>query len=160
MGRSGKGDVLLFGIVDAARDPRIYDLARSSSEQKCLFAGDLAEPVARTAPYLCVLEQNEPLFTAWRDEGWGKSWGITFRSAASLSELHRSFRKYLQAMLPDGRIALFRFYDPRVWRTYLPTVEPADLPGWFAMIEEYQVETEDGLGSVRYRFGPGGLEVQ
>jgi hypothetical protein len=160
MARSGKGEVLLFGIVDAARDPRLYDLALSAAEQVCLFAGDLAEPLARAAPYLCVLGQEDELFRAWRDEGWGRSWGITFRSAAALSELRRHFRKNLQAMMPDGAVALFRFYDPRVWRMYLPTCQGDDLANWFAAVEEYQVETEDGLGSIRYRMGAGALEIQ
>lgn len=159
MAKSGKGETLLFGIVDGARNPRLYDLAIASTEQTCLFAGELADPLARAAPYLCVLGPDDALFRAWRDEGWGRSWGITFRSAAALSALRRQFRKNLQAMLPDGTIGLFRFYDPRVWRTYLPTCQPDDLGTWFALVEEYQVESEDGLGSVRYRMGPGGLEV-
>lgn len=159
MARSGKGEVLLFGIVDAARDARLYDLVQAASEKVCLFAGELAEPLARTAPYLCVLAGGEPLFTAWRDEGWGRSWGITFRSAAALTDLRRQFRRHLQAMLPDGTVALFRFYDPRVWRTYLPTCAPEDLAAWFALVEEYQVEGGDGMGSVRYRLGPDGLAV-
>jgi hypothetical protein len=160
MAKSGKGETLLFGIVDTARDERLYELTKGSTEKICLFAGELAEPLKRAAPYLCVLAQDEPLFNAWRDEGWGRSWGITFRSAAALSELRKQFRKCLQAMLPDGTVALFRFYDPRVWRTYLPSCEPTDLQRWFLLVEEYQVETEDGMGSVRYRMGPEGLLVQ
>ena len=158
--KSGKGEVLLFGIVDAARDPRLYELAIKSAEQACLFAGELADPLARAAPYLCVLGQDDPLFHAWRDEGWGRAWGITFRSGASLTELRRHFRKNLQAILPDKTVALFRFFDPRVWRTYLPSCSPEDLQTWFELVQEYLVETPDGLGSIRYSMSPEGLQVQ
>ena len=41
--------------------------------------------------------------------------------------------------------------DPRVWRTYIPTCAPGQLSGWFGIIDEYQVESADGAGSVRYR---------
>jgi hypothetical protein len=160
MAKSGSGETLTFGVVDTAQDPRLYDLVQASSEQECLFAGKLADPLARAAPYLCVLGEGEALVTAWRGEGWGRNWGITFRSTASLWTLRRQLRKSLQAMLPDGTVALFRFYDPRVWRTYLPTCTAADLKPWFAHVSEYQVETEDGTGSVTYRLGPGGLDIR
>ena len=156
---SGDSETRLFGVVDTAQDPRLYDLVIASSEQECLFSGKLAAPLARAAPYLCVLSKNDGLVDAWRTDGLGRNWGITLRSGATLQAVRRQLRKNLQAMLPDGTVALFRFYDPRVWRTYLPTCAVADLKGWFGQVTEYQAESEDGAGRVTYRLGPGGLEV-
>ncbi len=150
---------MMFGIVDAARDPRLFALATKSSQHVCLFAGDLHPAIAGVAPYLCTVGEDDPLLAAWRTEGWGRSWGILFTSTATLKDLRQQFRKYLQAMLPDGQIVLFRFYDPRVWRTYIPTCSPDQLAGWFQLVSEYAVETPDGTATLRYQFGAGGLVV-
>src|SRR5262249_41450579 len=130
----------LFGLVDGARDPRLYDLTVQSEEWACLFGGKIAPEMVRVAPYLARLTAQCPLYGAWSKEGWGQSWGITCMAYGSLSEVRRHFRQFLQAKLPDGREVLFRFYDPRVWRVYLPTCNAEELKGWFAFVEEFAAE--------------------
>lgn len=141
----------IFGLLDAARDPRIYPLIQHTLDHECLFAGDLHDEVEAAAPYLVRLRRNEPLWSAWRNHGWGHSWGIMCRSPASLGDLRRQFRRLLQVMLPDGEVVLFRFYDPRVWRSYLPTCAPDELRRWFAVVDEYRCEQESGRGVIGYR---------
>lgn len=148
----------LFGLVDAARDPQLFPLIKQTPEHACMFAGEIEPPLDRASPYIVRATPNNPLFHAWREQGWGQSWGIWCRAAGPLADVRRHFRKFLQAQLPDGKVVLFRFYDPRVWRVYLPTCEPADLAGWFAGIDEYAAEAETG-GLVRYRFDGGALQV-
>jgi len=74
-------------------------------------------------------------------------------------DVRRHLRQFLQAQLPSGEVVLFRFYDPRVWRTYLPTCEAAVLQQWFTGIAEYGAETPDGMGTLIYRFNNGVLSV-
>jgi hypothetical protein len=130
----------LFGIVDTARDKSLYPLVKASPVHACLFAGKLEEPVERTAPYLVELNQDTPLRDIWRNEGWGQSWGILIRSDLDLKALRKHLRKFLLAQLPDGNTVFFRFYDPRVWRTYWPTCTDDEKSVWLEGIEEFVAE--------------------
>lgn len=149
----------LYGIVDTARDPALYDVVMACAEKECLFAGKLDPALARVAPYLVKLDPDSPLFTAWRNDGWGRNWGILCYSGLPLDRLRRHFRHFLQAMLPDGTVALFRFYDPRVWRTYAANCEPQEAQPWFSAVDEFLAEAPDGLATLRYRLINGALQV-
>jgi Domain of unknown function (DUF4123) len=133
----------LYAVVDAARDEMLYPLVMAASDQACLFGGKIAEPLDRAAPYLVDLKAQEPLFRAWRDEGRGMSWGIMCRSNVPLKQLRRHFKRFLVARLPDGTVAQFRFYDPRVFGRYLPTCTPEELALWFDGVSAYLVENQE-----------------
>jgi hypothetical protein len=150
----------LFAIVDTARDKKLYGLVAPEKEQQCLFAGELDPVLARASPYLVRLDEGSALMEAWRREGWGQAWGILLRSPHPFNDVRRHFRNFMQAKLPDGAIVLFRFYDPRVWRTYLPTCEGETLASWFAKVDEYQVETPAGDGMIRYALSGGALVTE
>lgn len=149
----------LYGIVDTARDPALYDVVMASVEKECLFAGKMDPILARAAPYLVRLDSDAALFKAWREHGWGRSWGILCYSPSPLGQLRRHLRHFLQAMLPDGTVALFRFYDPRVWRTYAVSCTPEEMQPWFRQVDEFLVELPDGMATMRYRLVGGALEV-
>ena len=151
----------LFAIVDTARDKKLYDLVAAEREQQCLFAGELDPVLARASPYLVRLgEEGSALMEAWRSEGWGQAWGMLLSSPRPFKEVRGHFRRFLQTRLPDGALVLFRFYDPRVWRTYLPTCEGEELAGWFAAVDEYRVETPAGDGAIRYYLEGGSLRTE
>jgi len=150
---------LLYGLIDAARDDQLYELITASAAHACLFAGELDPELEREAPYIVRLTEGSRLCEAWRDEGRGQSWGIQCTSTSSLAEVRRHFRHFLQAKLPDGKVALFRFYDPRVFRTYLPTCTPHELAPWFSEVNEYRVEAEDGSTTVCYSLWNGELNI-
>lgn len=141
----------LYGIVDAAQDPSLHELVATCPEHACLFAGPLKPPLHMVAPYLVRLAPEAALSQAWHREGWGRNWGILCVSASRLDTLRRHLRRFLQAMLPDGDIVLFRFYDPRIFRTYFPTLEAEEKASWFQAVEEYRVETETGAGTLYFR---------
>ena len=149
----------LYGIVDTARDPRLYDRVLATPEHVCLFAGALKPPLERTSPYLVDLTAAKDFASDWRNE-WGQSWGILCVSHADLAELRRHFRRFLQAKLPDGTVVLFRFYDPRVFRVYLPTCGVSQLETWFARVETYRVEAEGADQILLFGLGFDGLETQ
>lgn len=148
---------MIYGIVDAARDPTLYDLIHTCPERACLFAGDIAPPLNRVAPYLVHLNSEASLAQAWHREGWGQNWGILCQSPNSLADVRRQLRRFLLAMLPDGQIGFFRFYDPRVFRVYFPALGPEDRKPWFEVVDEYRVEAELGNGTWYCR--PDGVET-
>ena len=148
----------LFAVIDAARDERLYPLVMEASEQACLFGGDVKEPLSRAAPYLVDLKAGEPLFSAWRDEGRGQSWGIMCRSALSLTDLRRHLRHFLVAQLPDGMMAQFRFYDPRVFGPYITSCTADELASWFDGVSAYLVEDQEAGGFHEFVLHEGQLE--
>jgi hypothetical protein len=147
----------LFAVVDCARDRRIYDLVHDALFPMCLFRTEVVSPMGRNAPYLVPVEHAERLIESWRKVGGGESWGILLRSSQAQAHVRQRLRTFNQAKLPDGRVVLFRWWDPRVFRVYLPTCDTDDLSQWFASVEEYICETEDGAGFTIYRNGDEGL---
>ena len=154
---------LLYGILDCAAEPGLYAHAMRLAPlaANCLFEGPLAPELREASPYLVALTPSDPLAQLWRGEGWGRHWGILLHSPESLAQVRRRLRHFTQARLPDGNgPVLFRFWDPRVFRIYMPLVEPDQLRHWFDGIEAYIAETEDGLGSLRYALSGGALTIE
>src|SRR5262245_37162585 len=119
------GNRRAFAIVDAARDEGIYpSLLAADCPWSCLYRGDAAVRMAEVAPYLVELDPASD-YTVWLlDHAWGNSWGV-FLAAATTPEMLRShFRRLVMVQLPDGKTVYFRFYDPRVLGSYLPTCLP------------------------------------
>ena len=53
----------------------------------------------------------------------------------------------------DGKPLYFRFYDPRVFRVYLPTCNESELEIIFGPVSRYLVESED-VGEMAEFFCP------
>jgi len=134
-----------YALVDTAQDPSLFSLIKRCARQDCLFSGDLDPALAAASPHLVRLDEGSPLMAAWNSRGAGKNWGILCESAIEFDSLRRHFKKFLNARLPDGTIALFRFYDPRVFNTYIRACTPEELAPWFKGVRQYSVEGEGGV---------------
>jgi Domain of unknown function (DUF4123) len=147
-----------FALLDAARDPQIYSaLLRADCEWLCLYRGDAAVTMAEVAPYLVELEP-QARFTWWlMQQGWGNSWGLFLHAPVARERLQAHFRRLVMAQMPDGKLAYFRFYDPRVMRVYLPTCTAAELETVFGPVERYIIESEDGREAVHFENREGEL---
>lgn len=148
-----------YAVIDGAQDPRLHHLVQTCREHACLLSGKLDPRMAATAPWLVSIRPDEALLRTWQIHGRGLSWGIMCQSSIGLDALRRHFRQFLQAQLPDGTIALFRFYDPRVLATFLRTASPDELAPWFAGIRQFAVEEPGGNGLVRFALASGKLQV-
>jgi hypothetical protein len=133
--------VSVCAMIDAARDRRIYDrVYQCSLEKSCLFAGTLPPEVEVAAPYLVRLERDD-LFTRYLIEhGWGRSWGTFLRADRSFEQIRRHLRQILRVRDDSGRILLFRYYDPRVLRVYLPTCNREELATVFGDLDAFLME--------------------
>jgi hypothetical protein len=153
------GDELGFAVLDGASVPTLLQsLAEHEPEYVCLYRGELAPDVAEVAPYLVQLEP-ETDFTRWViSEGWGKHWGIFGASTSDLRTLRHHFRTFLTVYDSDGRPMLFRYYDPRVLRTYLPTCNSGELTTVFGPVQRYLVESEDAKAVTSFRVVDGLLK--
>ncbi len=95
------------------------------------------------APYMISLQADDSFTRFLIDEGWGRSWGVFLRTEMGMKQLRRHCRGLLTARDERGGLMLFRWYDPRVLRAYLPTCRPAELEAVFGPVDEYVMENED-----------------
>ncbi len=148
----------LYAILDGARDTRIYSrLAEGEVEAVSLFRGEQAIELVDVAPYLIPLQPDAPL-TEWLfTYGWGNSWGIIVESPADLGELKRHFRSLIMVYDPEGKPLYFRYYDPRVFRVYLPTCNESELGAVFGPVNSYYVEGEQPDYMLHYARSGGAL---
>jgi len=131
----------LCTVLDCARDERIFRaVERTMLHKSCLYAGRIPWVLQRAAPHVVVLEPDDPLTRLLLVEGWGDSWGIYFRSDMPMMDVRRHLRTILRVQDEAGRKLIFRWYDPRVLRAYLPTCRAPELRTVFGPIEAFYCE--------------------
>lgn len=149
----------VFAVLDGASVPGLPQaLFEMKPEHECLYRGELAPDMAAVAPYLVrLLAESE--FTKWVvEQGWGKHWGIFAASRADLRALRQHFRAFTTVYDEAGKPMYFRFYDPRVLRTYLPTCNPQELATVFGPVAAYLLEGEEPASMLKFRFEAGALK--
>lgn len=144
--RLGAVQAPLYAVLDAARDDRVLVLLQETpGRYHCLYEGAKGEAMADAAPYLAEVPPGSRRFDMLLEEGFGHAWGIWLTSSADFIELRRHLRRFLMVKLEgEAEKVYFRYYDPRVMRSFLPTCEGAQLESWFGeqMVTTYYVETE------------------
>jgi hypothetical protein len=140
----------VWAIVDCARDPRLYPALRTSGlDYRCLYSGRLSADVEAAAPHLIELAPTFAFTRKLIDMGWGNSWGVFLR-IADPSDLRVHLRRFLRVKDESGRILLFRYYDPRVLRVYLPTCRADELRTVFGPIASYLAEDQTGQTLIEF----------
>lgn len=154
--RSAGRDVWM--IVDGARDRRVYGaLLDSYLTYSCLYHGELAPELELVAPYLVQLEYDDRYTKGLIERARGNSWGIFLKCDASIGTLRRHLRRLLSVRDHKGELLLFRYYDPRVLRVYLPTCRADELATVFGPIDRFWVESEDPETMLEFRVEHGKL---
>jgi hypothetical protein len=150
--QSTRGD--LYVVLDGARDDGVHAFTRATEGPWMYLEDGIVEASYQVAAARAIaLEQRgvaalEKLLAA----GWGHSWGIFVRTDHEFLTLRRHLRALSNVRLPNGRVAQFRFYDPRVLRGYLPTCTSDELALVFGPIREFVMEGEDPAIACCYRF--------
>jgi len=146
----------LFAVLDATRDPlRILGLLRAAGgEYQSLYEGAQAQVLEAFAPYLVGLTENLKLLENVIAHGWGKNWGIFAVSGADFQAVRKHFRTFLVVKSPEGKRLYFRYYDPRVLRTYVPTCDAAETKLIFGPLAAYFCEGETPNTLLAFRPGP------
>lgn len=133
----------LFAIVDAARDRRVLPLLNASPEKhESLFEGPKARHLDAVAPHLVEFAAPSELLEVLIHDGWGESWGVFLVGLRPFKEVRRRLRRLLMVTDQDsGKKLYFRFYDPRVLRTFWPTCSPRQRSEMLGTeIESFQLE--------------------
>jgi hypothetical protein len=149
----------IYAVLDGARNEGIHSaVATSGLEYECLYRGELAPDMAEVAPYLVKLAPEHALTTWIIEQGWGSSWGIFVDTAAGMRPLRQHLRQFVMVYSPEAKPLYFRYYDPRVFRVYLPTCNAEELAKWFGPVNSYLLEDEQA--DVLLHFSKASEELQ
>src|SRR5262249_33234382 len=116
------------------------------------YEGPKGEAIAPQGPYLVSLPKASSFLAKLVKEGWGNSWGLFLTSAAPFADVRKHFRHFLEVRLPDNKVVLFRFYDPRVLRIFLPTCTREETAEFFGPIRSFLMEAN--VPDLLLRFTP------
>lgn len=129
----------LYAILDACGAPVVAARMELMAKERAssLYRGTAEEDYWAIAPYLVSVDLE---FLAWIYETlWSEAWGIFVVAEAPLETLRKHFRRFLKVLDPDGEQMYFRFYDPRVLKTFLPTCSAHELQDFFGPIQVYGI---------------------
>ncbi|MBM7066854.1 DUF4123 domain-containing protein [Actibacterium sp. 188UL27-1] len=149
-----------FALIDAARDPKIYPMLQGEKQVQSLFGGRIDPHMQDVVPYILRLDPASPFRRALEEYGWVNHWGITCYAPAKMVNVRRELRKNMQARLPDSQVALFRFYDPRVWVPFITSSSGAELNPWFDLIESYWAPHPKTGATMKFTCEDGALIAQ
>jgi hypothetical protein len=145
-----------------ARDERIYrGLQRLAATEEilCLYQGGAAAELAAVAPYLLCLGTSDRVFDWIWEEGRGENWGIFLWSLVSPQALREHFRRLTMAKTGDGQRLLFRFYDPRVLRLFLPTCDPRQAMELYGPVQRFTMEAGPAAVITAVQRAAGQIEI-
>jgi hypothetical protein len=143
----------IWMILDAARDRRIFRmLLESHFDYSCLYSGTLPPALEIVAPYLVQLEFEDRYTRRLIEQAWANSWGVFLRSNTRMDKLRRHLRSFLVVRDPKGESLVFRYYDPRVLRVYLPTCTREELRTVFGPVECFWTEAENTETLLEFKF--------
>ena len=133
----------VYAILDGASCPELLSrLEKHDGEHGCLYGGDLAPDALKRSPFLVRLEAKSPL-TDWLLSNWGSHFGIYAAGPADFALVRQHLRTFLMVRDPKGQHLFFRYYDPRVFRVYLPTCNEEEAAYVFGPLESYALEDEE-----------------
>ena len=140
-----------YALLDGASIPDLLEYLDSlQPEYVCLYRGELKAGVEEVAPYLVQLEEGHA-FTRWLlEKGWGEHYGVFVQSAEPITVVRLHLRRSLRVYTEGGKGLLFRYYDPRVLRVFLPTMTLEEAKGFFGPIRAFLSEAEDTSQIVRF----------
>jgi hypothetical protein len=131
----------LYALVDGIqyenhRGDRLDDRPGFAS----LFHGTADGPLAHAGPWLVDIEEVGDAIAndlaGLEREAPSVTWLI---SEADLHGLAQLLRLYLDVRIPDGRVALLRFWDPRVLASLANVLDPKQRESFFAHIHEWHL---------------------
>jgi hypothetical protein len=148
----------IWMIMDGARDRTIFPiLLECRLQYSCLYSGFLPPALEIAAPYLVQLEYQDKYTRRILERAWGNSWGIFLKCDLNLDQLRRHLRQFLVVRDPRGSRLVFRYYDPRVLRVYLPTCLQEELRNVFGPIQVFWTEGHVPGDMLKFHFERGNL---
>ena len=134
----------LFGIIDSAKNDEAFRfMIEGGVSYKSLFDGTMDVQSYGVSGFLVECRNDSPLFQWMTGKAWGDNCCIFFTSKASFDELFIHFQKFNRVYLEGDDVVLFRYYDPRVFRNYLPTCNGKEIDLFFGEIKSFFAERKN-----------------
>ena len=133
----------VYAVMDGAMIEGLPGrLAEIAPDAACLFEGALDPMLSAAAPWLVKLDPDSTAPQMALRDGWNGHWGIVLQTdpALDLRAVRSHLRRVLRVRAPDGASMLFRFYDPRAFRTVIPVLDPPSRREFFGPIHGVFVE--------------------
>ena len=133
----------LYAVIDACDTPAVPEKARELGDARAvsLYRGTADEQYWAFAPYLFAVDGE--LLDWIVAELWSEPWGIFAVADADLEAVRRHFRRFLLVQSPEGEQWYFRFYDPRVLRTFLQGANRSELSELLASVASFGIGNAD-----------------
>lgn len=143
-----------FVVLDGAISPAVRDLLNQAGVfYQSLYEGEQASDLASFGPYLAEIQKGGKLVPFLIKVGWGKSWGIFLNTQTGFVETRKHLRHFLMVDIEGGERVIFRFYDPRVMRVFIPSCNPEQRREFFGQIQHILVESDPETIVHRYSVG-------
>jgi hypothetical protein len=134
----------LYAVLDGARDRLVRPwVIETRAAAWCLYRGDLTPALESAAPWLLRLMPGQPSTEQFFARAWNRAWGILIATSVPSRELRRHLRRFFVVRTEDKKKMLFRYYDPRVLRIFLPTCTPEEVTQFFGPISAMVAEAEE-----------------
>jgi hypothetical protein len=150
----------VYALADGASIPGLLERLHADPRPQfeCLLHGELAPDMAEVAPYLVALERDSA-FADWIiAHGWGNHWASFALAQCDLRTVWFHLRTLNIVYGPDGRPMLFRYYDPRVLRIFLPTCNPEQIMQMFGPAAQFVAEGESPATALVFAHSVGELQ--
>ncbi len=132
---------LAYALIDGASVPNILaSLAELNTPGLCLQRGELSFEEALTAAYLLELTPGSKALS-WFLQGWGQHRGVLVLADIDIASLRDHFRRFLIVYDECGQPMKFRFYDPRVLRSFLQICSDKQYHLLFESVDQLLVES-------------------
>jgi len=146
----------LFAVVDACDTPSVPTMAATQGDDRAasLYLGTAQEDYWAIAPYL--FHVGAPVLDWILADLWTEPWGIFVVAHEDFAALRRHFRRFLLVRSPEGEQWYFRYYDPRVLASFLPTCSEGQLTELFGPVRAFILAEPGGpLTRIRRSAAPG-----
>jgi hypothetical protein len=133
-----------YVILDAARAGRVLRVLEGTRvERVVLYEGPIDPRIAAVAPWLVLLPRSSGDTRRVVEAAWGNAWGVFLSTRTEMDSLRRHLRRFLSVLTERRKKLLFRYYDPRVLRPYLPSCTESELQTFLGPIDQYVIEGEE-----------------
>ena len=126
-------DIPLYAIADAAQPANVLAWLRQRPiPSSSLYGGIRQRTLGHLAPYLLTyLPEHAVHWQELAARFWSRSCLYFVSGDAEPEAMRLHLKKSLQVMLPDKRIGLLRYYDPRAWLQFCRIATQAQMDTFF-----------------------------
>ena len=145
---------VLYVLLDTACKDNAFGLIFSLQgveSYRSLYLGTRYEPVMGYGPVLVQVEPHGEFFQWFFKQGPLCHAGGFFFSSFPVPKLYEQFQRFLEARMPDGSRALFRFYDPRITKRGVTLMSDAERKCFLSGISAYYISRRATDGSVYWQ---------